>query len=174
MSHPDARTREILERNAREFARATVAPPAELADDPAAYIVWLRDEREAAAETARRPNRGRPFVDRRSIPRNADRVAPRTAELAPEYAAAAERLSRLPDMGGASIEAARAQLGPDARYEDLVLHAAAHPVVPEGNGTPRNDTERPGTDAPACACGTALDPDGTCLTCATLANGPTT
>lgn len=165
MNHPDARTREILERNAREFARATVAPPAELTDDPAAYIVWLRDEREVAAETARRPKRGRPFVDR-SIPRNADRVAPRPAELAPEYAAAAERLSRLPDLGGASIEAARAQLGPDARYEDLVLHAAAHPVVPEGNGTIRNEVERPGTDTPTCDCGTALDPDGTCLTCA--------
>lgn len=91
--------------------------------------------------------------------------APRPyATTSPEYAKAAAKLSYLPDMGGASIEAARVQLGPDARYEELVLHAAAHPVIP---AAPLElDVPNPRTDTPTCDCGTALDPDGSCLTCA--------
>ena len=87
-------------------------------------------------------------------------------ERAPGYAKAAETLRRLPDLGAASLEAARARHG-DLPLEQLVLHAAAHPVTPP----PTKPLEPGAPDGPAAApscrtCGTALDPDGTCLTCA--------
>ena len=91
----------------------------------------------------------------------------RPADPSLEYRAASERLGYLPDFGAASLEAAR--LEPhlaDASWEALVIHAAKHPVTPPA-GTVRDAPERPGTDAPACTCGTLLDPDGACLTCTT-------
>jgi hypothetical protein len=91
-----------------------------------------------------------------------------SSEQSPEYVDAAARLGRMPDLGSASITAARRGLGDNAAWEDLVIHAAAHPVrppAPERKGPERTGPERPGTSAPTCVCGTALDPDGTCLTC---------
>jgi hypothetical protein len=43
--HPDSATAEALERNARAVTQEVVAPPPELADNPAAYIQWLREQR---------------------------------------------------------------------------------------------------------------------------------
>ncbi|WP_242892602.1 hypothetical protein [Actinomadura litoris] len=86
------------------------------------------------------------------------------AEPSPEYVKAAEKLSYLPDLGGASIQAAREQLGMDAPYDRLVMYAAEHPVVPPPAASGRVGGH---VSVPSCeVCETALDPDGSCLTCA--------
>lgn len=183
MSHPDPRVAEAVERTARELAAATTPPPAEvadLADDPAAYLAWLRERPAPQPAASQRPRQPRRYLDRARIPRKwgtggerlaqpSPHPAPGTVTVRPDgYDAAVAVLRRLDDFGTASLEAARAE-HPDWLYGDLVLHAAAHPVVPDGNGTDRNTPERSAPDAPACACGTALDPDGSCFTCTTSA-----
>jgi hypothetical protein len=138
----------------RSVAEATAVPPDDLPDDPRAFLRWLRDP----ARPVRRPKPQRLHV----VPEATGYAPHETRD--PGYPAAVATLTTLPDLGAASIEAARAKLG-DAMYEDLVLHAAAHPVQPPAEpdepGLPRAVVE-----APTCeTCGTVLDPDGTCLTC---------
>jgi hypothetical protein len=140
---------------ARTVAEATAVPPDDLPDDPRAYLAWLRDP----ARPVRRPKSPRLHV----VPEPATGYAPHETRD-PAYAAAERKLRRLPDLGIASMQAARAEHG-DLPYEDLVIHAANHPVNP-----PRADTgghPRTTTDTPTCDCGTALDPDDTCWTCTT-------
>lgn len=161
MNHPDET--DLATVADRPVAEATAIPPDNLPDDPRAYLAWLRNP----ARPARRPKPQR----LRLVPEPVTYTPHETRD--PAYTAASEKLRRLPDLGIASLEAARAQLGADARYEDLVLHAAANPVTPPTAATHGGATSpAPYADAPACTeCGTALDPDGTCLTCTT--NGPT-
>lgn len=172
MMHPDPRFAEAFERSARDVARATQAPPTDLPDTPAAYIAWLHARTAPVRPSTRRTQAQwlNPDPYRRKGPRG--RVAP--DERSPAYAAAEARLRRLPDLGAASLEAARVE-HPGWPVEQLVMHAAAHPVLnaPEQNGTGLNGSEHPGTAAPTCDdCGTALDPDG-CWTCTTTTNGAT-
>lgn len=89
------------------------------------------------------------------------------SERAPGYDQAEATLRALPDLGIAALEAARAALGDGTPLEQLVIHAAAHPVRPAAP----LEAEPPATAAaaaPSCtACGTALEPDNTCWTCTT-------
>lgn len=43
MSHPDPQINLIRARNARAYAEAAQAPPHEIADDPVAYLRWVRE-----------------------------------------------------------------------------------------------------------------------------------
>ncbi|MUN41470.1 hypothetical protein [Actinomadura litoris] len=177
MNRPDPWVAEAVERSAREVAEATQPPPVDLPEDPVAYLAWLRDRPEPTRPIGpvrpSGPRRRAKWLnpDQFRTRRTRGRLAP--AETSPAYDAAVTRLQRLPDCGAASIEAARAQLGPTAPYTDLVLHAAAHPVAPpradnHGHRRTRADNDGHPADAPTCGtCGTALDPDGTCWTCTT-------
>ncbi|WP_242892576.1 hypothetical protein [Actinomadura litoris] len=171
MSHPDPQIADAVERTARDIARATQPPPVDLPEDAAVYLAWLRSRPEPTDPMGlTRPSGPR----RRAKWLNPDqfrtrgkrgRLAP--AETSEMYDAAVARLRRLPDCGAASMEAARLRLGDGSPYAQRVLYAAAHPVIPDGNGRARNEAERHGTDAPTCECGTLRDPDGTCWTCGT-------
>lgn len=174
MTHPDPRVREVLERNARSYGTATTAPPAEIADDPAAYLAWLRN---TARPVPVRPQQRRTYLDRADIPRvhrpelseaKRARSAPRPPRERPAgYEAAAAKLGRLPDLGGASIAAAQERL-PGASWEELVIDAAAHPVAATPEPSGEDQLERAAA-APSCrTCGTALEPDGACFTCSAL------
>jgi hypothetical protein len=172
MSHPDPRTAEILERNAREMAQATQAPSREIANDTGQYLAWARNKPVPAPQ---RPRRARRYLDRAEIPRvwrpagetPAQAAQARPQALPPEYDAAAARLGALPDLGAASLEAARLELG-DVPYGDLVLYAADHRVIPARLEPDTDNTARPAAAGPSCSeCETALEPDGTCFTCAT-------
>jgi hypothetical protein len=177
MSHPDPRVAEALERTAAELATATTAPPPELADDPAAYMEWLRTRPAPEPGASQRPRARREYLDRSEIPRKWPRWRERPAqpsvhptpgtvpELPDGYDAAVAKLRTLPDFGAASLEAARAE-HPDWEYADLVVHAAAHPVQPAAEPTEDTSTDRPTAITPVCEdCGTVLDPDRTCWTC---------
>lgn len=127
----------------RTVAEATAIPPDEVADDPRAYLAWLRDPERRA-----RRHRPRPRI----IPLPPEPSNTQLAQVRdPAYLTAQTKLRALPDLGAALLEAARAQLDPDTPYEDLVIHAAAAPGAPERNGTARNDPEQPAT--PACTTG---------------------
>lgn len=123
MTHPDPRTAEIIDRNARAMAEATQAPPHDLPDDPHAYLAWLRDKPPAKPQ-AREPRQERGYIGPVYHDRRTRATVPPPPEPSPEYAAAAATLARHPDLGAAAIEAARAELGQEATYEQLVLHAA--------------------------------------------------
>lgn len=180
MSHPDPRVAEALERTAAELTAATTAPPPELTDDPAAYMDWLRT-RPAIPRGAQRPRTPRSYLDRSEIPRTWPRWRERPVQPSPHptpgtvpelpdgYDAAVTKLRRLPDFGTASMTAARNQLG-DRPYADLVMWAAAHPVTPPAEPDDQAATDRPTAITPVCEdCGTVLDPDRTCWTCASPA-----
>lgn len=148
----------------RPVADATGLPPDDLPDDPHAYLAWLRDP----TRPIRRPKPQR----LRLVPEPATYAHHQTRD--PAYTAASEKLRRLPDLGAASLDAAREVLG-DTQLEQLVIHAATNPITPPSAATHgAATTPAPYADAPACEeCGTALDPDGTCLTCTLPTNGPT-
>lgn len=151
MSRPDET--DLATVAARSVTEATAIPPDNLPDDPRAYLAWLRDPNRPV-------RRSKPRRRLAPVPEPAGYPAHETRD--PAYTAATETLRRLPDLGAASLEVARQALG-DVQLERLVIHAAAHPVIP---AAPLElDTPNPRTDTPACGCGTALDPDGTCLTC---------
>lgn len=163
MTHPDPRVAEALERTARHLADATQPPPTDLPEDPAAYLSWLR-HRPPARSSARRERAQWLNPDPFRVRGPRSRVGP--DERAPGYAKASETLRHLPDLGAASLEAARRRHG-DLPYEQLVQHAAAHLItVQRRDRTALNSTEHPRPAASECeACGTALDPDHTCHTC---------
>lgn len=142
----------------RPVAEAIAIPPDDLPDDYRAYMAWLRDPKRPARRPRPRLVHPAPEVPAKTRPQ---RVRD------PEYDQAAAELRRLPDLGAASLQAARAALGDDATLEQLVIHAARNPVAPDP-GTTRNSPEHNGTRGPVCGCGTALDPDGACFTCATM------
>ncbi|MFV2172393.1 hypothetical protein ACFHW2_11575 [Actinomadura sp. LOL_016] len=168
MNRPDPHVAAAIERNAREYAIEAAPPPADVAD-AAAYLAWLRDRAARAAGTPVRPKRDRKYLDRPQPARNRQPGAVAGARVyrprSDAYGRAAAKLMRYPDCGAASVSAARAVLGDRAPYEDLVLHAAEHPVIP----LPVERTPEPGAAAAparACAgCGAVLDPDGTCFVC---------
>lgn len=146
----------------RTVTEATATPPDDLPDNPRAYLAWLRDP----ARPTRRP-RPRPV---REMPTPAPRGPLEVRD--PAYAEASEKLRRLPDLGGASIAAARERLGSAAGWVELVIDAAAHPVLPAAVPSGGDQLERDTPAAPSCrTCGTALDPDGGCFTCS-QANTP--
>jgi len=97
----------------------------------------------------------------------------RPAEPSPEYKQASEFLGYLPDLGAASLEAARLELGDDSSWSERVIYAAAHPVAPLA-GTVPDTPEQVRADAATCGCGTLLDPDGACLTCQATTRPPLT
>lgn len=164
MTYPDPRVAEAAERSARGVAEATQAPPADLPNTVEAYAAWLRNRPAAPARPSARRSRAQwldPDQFRQRGPRS--RVAP--AERSPAYGPAADHLATFPDFGVASLERARTT-HPDWPIEQLVIHAAANPITPRRPATTPNDMEHPAATTAACAtCGTALDPDGTCLTC---------
>jgi hypothetical protein len=55
MHHQDPEISRIAVRNARAFAEAVQAPPPEVADDPQAYLAWMRGERPPAPMARPRP-----------------------------------------------------------------------------------------------------------------------
>lgn len=155
---------------ARTVADAVEIPPRQLSDDPAGYIEWLR-HRTAPVRPSRRRERPQWInPDQFRLRGRRGRVA---ADERPEgYDDAAAKLRQLADFGAASLEAARAELGDDSLYTARVMWAAEHPVTPTTTADDQAAVDRP-ADAPSCeACGTALEPDGTCFTCTTTtANG---
>ncbi|MFC5946378.1 hypothetical protein, partial [Micromonospora harpali] len=73
--HPDPTVAAALERNARALTRETVAPPPEMADNPAAYIQWLREQRpqlqprqSVPKQFTRLYERSRSWVPARRVP----------------------------------------------------------------------------------------------------------
>lgn len=162
MTHPDRRVREIRRRNDAELRAAAACPPAHLTDDPAAYIAWLRAPAPKIGQT---PHRPRTYRGPAPNPEAAPKPRQRPQQRHPEYRQAQARLAALPDLGAAAIEAARTALGPDAGWEEVVIHAADHPVNTAPAASPAA-AARTADDAAACgACGTVLDPDGTCFAC---------
>ncbi|MDL4812744.1 hypothetical protein [Actinomadura opuntiae] len=171
MTHPDPRVREVLERNARDYAEATTAPPA----DVVSYLEWRRNR---PVSVPQRPRQARTYLDRSQIPhhhrKGADaplqRSGPPPQERDPRYDRAKAQLQALPDFGAASIEAVRAELPADASWQAIVIAAAARPVIPQQPADEPAEAHRPAAAAKPCPdCGTALDPDGSCLTCTTKA-----
>lgn len=118
----------------RTVAEATAIPPDEVADDPRAYLAWLRDPERRARRHRPRPQ----IIPLPPKPSNTQLTQVRD----PAYATAQTKLRALPDLGAALLEAARAQLDPDTPYQDLVIHAAAS-SAPERNGTARNNPQQP-------------------------------
>lgn len=123
MTHPDPRIEAIRQRNARELAEATNAPPPEIANDFAAYLQWKQLKPPAEIK----PPRQLPYKGYRR--KHHKVINPSRVEIDPRYVEAAAHLVTLPDMGGALIEQARAELG-DLPISDLAIHA--HHIA-EGN-----------------------------------------
>ncbi|MFB4312893.1 hypothetical protein [Actinomadura sp. 21ATH] len=163
----DQHNAEIIDLNARRLAAALQAPGA-AADDTAEYLAWARHKPAPRVSPRRRE---RPFL--RSFRADYRRpLEPQGApQASPAYAAAVRELTTLPDLGIAALDAAALAPGmADADYEALVIYAAAHPVQPTADllepDEPQDQPAPPWANATPCpGCGTALDPDGTCLTC---------